>query len=118
MDPHGTPYCPTCGRENPVRHSPEWLLSKFAGLYGKILVKLIDARRKHKPVSSREICFAAYVDSKNGPPMDAMNTVRVTISRERARLNAAGWDIVGPNVTGSGFYLVPLEQDDGNLLDR
>lgn len=109
-DPHHTPFCPTCGRPNPIQHSPEWLLTRFSGIFANILALLLECRRERRSASKRELCFAAYVDHEDGPPITAPSVVQVTISRERPKLWELGWDVVGPSVTGTGYQLVALEQ--------
>ena len=108
-DPHHSPYCPTCGRPNPIQHSPEWLLNHFTGIFGNILALLLECRRERRAASKRELCYAAYPDSKDGPPITAPSVVQVTISRDRLKLHKLGWDVVGPSVTGTGYQLVALE---------
>jgi hypothetical protein len=104
-----TPFCPTCGRPNPINQSPEWLLGRFSGISANILALLLECRRERRPASKRELCIAAYPNHKNGPPITSPNVVQVTISRDRPKLNELGWDIVGPKVTGNGYQLVALE---------
>lgn len=101
-------YCPTCGRANPIIHSPEWLLNRFSGIMGRIIAALIEARRHNKPLSSREMQDAAYSTSADGPPSNAPTVIRETITKKRNLLWECGWDIVGPHVTGLGYQLVPL----------
>lgn len=101
-------FCPTCGRANPINHTPEWLLNRFSGLMGRILAALIEARRQNKPLSAREVQMAAYATYPNGPPVNAMLTTREMLSIGRRKLWEYGWDIVGPQITGLGYRLVPL----------
>ncbi|AMO44077.1 hypothetical protein vBRpoSV10_18 [Ruegeria phage vB_RpoS-V10] len=107
---HQTPFCPTCGRQNPISHSPEWLLTRFSGIFANILALLLECRRERRAASKRELCFAAYPDTPGGPPITAPNVVQATVTRERAKLQKMGWDVVGPMVTGTGYQLVALEQ--------
>jgi hypothetical protein len=108
-NPDHTPFCPTCGRANPITHSPEWLLTRYSGIFAHILAYLLECRRERRSASKRELCIAAYPKHKDGPPITSPNVVQVTIARERPKLQAIGWDIVGPSITGTGYQLVPLE---------
>lgn len=104
-----TAFCPSCGRPNRIQHSPEWLLTRFSGIFGNVLALLIECRRERRAASKRELCEAAYPDTPGGPPITAPSVVQVTITQHKARLHPLGWDIVGPKVTGSGYQLVRLE---------
>jgi hypothetical protein len=106
-------FCPECGQPNPVAHSPEWLLTKFDGMLGRIIGALVDARKVKKALSIKDLCYAAYPESIRGiKPLSvqADNTVKVTIYTNRARLHKHGWDIIGPKITGAGYCIVPLER--------
>lgn len=107
-DPHQTPFCPTCGRENAIRHSPEWLLTRHTGIFANILALLIQCRRERRGASKRDLCEAAYPDTRP-VPITAPSVVEATIHRDRKALQAIGWDIVGPSITRSGYHLVALE---------
>jgi hypothetical protein len=105
-------YCPTCGRPNPIQHSPEWLVTKFTGMLANMLAALIEARRERRTLSLSEMCYAAYPDARKGNgllPVGAANTVAVCLTQNRARIQKHGWDIVGPRKTGAGYMLVALE---------
>lgn len=101
-------FCPTCGRANPVNHSPEWLLNRFTGLIGRILSILIEARRTHRHVSLRTLQIEAYANHIGKPPTQAAGNIRICLAKNRPRLWEFGWDIVGPQITGLGFQLVAL----------
>jgi hypothetical protein len=112
-------YCPTCGRSNPINHSPEWLLSRFSGQMAKILAILIEARRQNKSVSGKELFSAMYAHRSTEVPLeDAASkgnkipkegtVFKELISLHRVKLWELGWDIVGPRYTGVGYQLVPL----------
>ena len=106
---HHTPFCPTCGRPNQISQSPEWLMNTFSGIYANILALLLQCRKERRAASKQELCIAAYPYHKGGPPITSPNVVAVTLTRERPKINALGWDIVGPRVTGAGYQLVALE---------
>lgn len=108
-DPHHTRFCPTCGKPNPIQHSPEWLLNRFSGIFANIIALLLECRKERRSASRRELCYAAYPDHKGGPPITSPSVVQATISRERPKLQKLGWDVVGPTVTGNGYQLVALE---------
>lgn len=105
-----TPFCPTCGRPNEVRQSPDWLLVHFSGIIGGIIALLIECRRQKRTASLKELMEAAY-HGRKGFPDTAHMVVQGAISNNREKLQSLGWDIAGPRVTGSGFYLVRTETD-------
>ncbi|WNL50625.1 hypothetical protein RPALISO_20 [Ruegeria phage RpAliso] len=103
-----TPFCPCCGRPNSIRQSPEWLLTRFSGIFGNLLSLLIERRRERRATNLRDMVAVAYPD---GAPVMGHLTVTTTITRDRKRLWELGWDVVGPKTTGDGWYLVPLEPE-------
>jgi len=111
MDVEAERFCPTCGRRNVLQHSPEWLLTQYTGVFANILAYLIECRRNREMVSKRDLCFAAYVDRFKGPPVHANTMVEAFLTKERPSLHHFGWDIVGPQITGHGYMLVPLESE-------
>lgn len=104
-----TPFCPTCGRENSVRHSPEWLLIHFRGVMGGILSALIEARRDRRGVTTVELYRAAHPGKK--VPVNVKDVVQTPIYANRHKLAELGWAILGTKTTGAGWCLVPLEKD-------
>ena len=104
-----TPFCPTCGRENSVRHSPEWLLIHFKGIMGGILSALIEGRRERRGLSVQELYRAAHPGKK--VPVNVRDVVQSPIYANRAKLASFGWAIASPQTTGAGWCLVRLERD-------
>lgn len=104
-----TPYCPTCGQPTTFRTSPEWLLGHWNGKYVGILAALIEARRHRRGLSTEEIIRAASMNHKAAMPTTSIGTARVLISNNRKKLRKLGWEILGPQTTKNGFWLVPVE---------
>lgn len=71
---------------------------------------LLECRRDRRTASMRDLCRAAYPDAKQ-VPVTAHETVHSSIVANRGKLRKLGWDVAGPTVTGTGWYLVPLESD-------
>lgn len=105
-----SPYCPTCGKQNTIKQSPEWLLTHFKGKMAAILSILLQSRKDKRTVSMTEIGDFVYAD-EDSPPVTMNNLLSVVMSRNRKKLMRLGWDIAGPQTTGTGFYLVELERD-------
>lgn len=102
-------YCPTCGKPTTFKSRPEWLLGHFRGIYASTIAALIQARKIRRGLNWEELARAAYADRDGEMPVEAWGTVRTLINRNMGKLNDLGWDIVGPNVTRNGYWLVPLE---------
>lgn len=105
-----SPYCPTCGKQNTIKQSPEWLLTHFKGKMAGIIAILLQCRKDRSTVSMNEIGEFVYADEDSIPPT-MNNLLSVVIARNRPKLMRLGWDIAGPQTTGTGFYLVELERD-------
>lgn len=110
---HEYPFCPMCGRETKYRANPEWLLGYWSGKYGKLLSMLIVARRAKRGVSMKEMLKVYYGKTNlEDMPEHADHVVRAVFANNAEKLKNLGWTIVGPHVTGNGFWLVPVEVSD------
>lgn len=103
------PYCPTCGQPTTYRSSPEWLLGHWSGKYVGMLAGLIEARRMKRGLSLKELMEAAYENMPTPMPTNPESSLRVLMVQNKEKLANLGWEIAGPQKTGNGFWLVPLE---------
>ncbi|RUW41514.1 hypothetical protein EOA37_09640 [Mesorhizobium sp. M2A.F.Ca.ET.015.02.1.1] len=99
--------CPCCGSTIPDRVIPASELGAHLG-NNNILARVVAlmARSPGAWFSFDAIVDTVYRDDPNGGPLSARGSVQVSICRNRRRLNALGWDIVGR--TGSGYRLIIL----------
>lgn len=104
-------YCPTCGKPTTYRVNPEWLLGQWSGKFAGMLATLMEGRRKRRGVSMDELVAGAYENHPGDIPMYPVGSLRVLMSNNKDKLADLGWAIVGPQTTGSGFWLVPIEKD-------
>jgi hypothetical protein len=104
-----TRFCPTCGRENPISYSPEWLLTKFTGLSASLLMALMQARRDRTTMSMRGIINYMQEVDPSWMNTEKEGKVRELIGQVNKHLVDMGWMIVGPRTTGAGYMLVRLE---------
>lgn len=104
------PYCPTCGQETTYRTSPEWLLGHWNGKYVGILAALIEARRQRRGMGIDELVRSAYANYDAPIPASPMGSIRVLLINNRKKLRKLGWEILGPQTTKNGFWLVPVEK--------
>ena len=107
QEPH---FCPTCGQQTTYRTSPEWLLGHWSGKYVGMLAALIEARSAKRGLSLDELTYAAYANMPTPMPDNPIGSLRVLMSNNKDKLRELGWEIVGPQTTGNGFWLVPVER--------
>lgn len=105
-----TPYCPTCGQETTFRTSPEWLLGHWNGKFVGMLAGLIESRRQRRGMGMDELVRAAYMNHKTPMPASPVGSIRVLLINNREKLRDLGWEILGPQTTQNGFWLVPIER--------
>jgi len=98
-----------CGQPTTFRASPEWLLGHWTGKYVGMLAGLIEARRMKRGLSLKELMEAAYENMPTPMPSNPESSLRVLIVQNKDKLAKLGWEIAGPQKTGNGFWLVPLE---------
>lgn len=95
--------CPCCG--NDVESYP---LEVLKGIVTPNMAEVVTilARRPGQFISAREIAGFIHRRDKDGGPIQAENSVSNTITYNRRRLKAMGWNIVSKLGTGGGFALV------------
>lgn len=103
--------CPYCGQplseDLEVSQDPRL---RFRGRFGRIFRFLMDQRQFGLYTSMDDLIKAVFV-AKKRYPMYADGVIRVTIHRNRPRIRARGWDILGPKETGyQGYMLVKLDE--------
>lgn len=104
-------FCPECGQPTTYRTSPEWLLGHWSGKYAGMLAGLIEARNMKRGLSLNELVEAAYDNMPTPIPANPVGSIRVLMSQNKEKLRKLGWAIVGPQTTGNGFWLVPVERN-------
>lgn len=101
--------CARCEQPHKLRRSPEWILLHFDGMVQRILIVLLEHRRKHTSATIAELRHASYAGAELPEPKNGRTSVHVQMRRSRERLNNLGWDYVGPRTSGAGYVLVQLE---------
>ena len=74
-----------------------------------MLAGLIEARRMKRGLSLKELMEAAYENMPTPMPTNPESSLRVLMVQNKEKLASLGWEIAGPQKTGNGFWLVPLE---------
>jgi len=102
-------FCPCCGQPTTYRANPEWLLGHWSGKYTGMLAALLEARTLRRGLSLQELLEAAYANIPTPMPTNPESSLRALMSQNKAKLAKLGWEIAGPQKTGNGFWLVPLQ---------
>jgi hypothetical protein len=84
-------------------------MGHWSGRYVGIIAALIEARRLRRGLSTEELMTAAYANKVTPMPANALGSIRVLISINKKQMKKLGWRIVGPQTTGNGYWLVPVE---------
>lgn len=74
-----------------------------------MIAALIEARRMKRGLSLKELLEAAYSNMSTPMPTNPESSLRALLVQNKEKLAKLGWEIAGPQKTGNGFWLVPLE---------
>jgi len=90
-------------------------MGHFTGKYVGMLAGLITARRMKRGLSLQELLVAAYDNmtptaTKRKIPKYGVASIRVLMTNNKDKLRKLGWEIIGPQKTKNGFWLVPVER--------
>lgn len=99
-----TTNCPCCGTEIDVT-DPAELADQFTGIMSRLIRCMADGKQR----SIYRMADYAYADDPSGGPTDVGRSIRVTLSQNRPKLRAAGWDLRGRPKVG-GYRLVRVTQ--------
>jgi hypothetical protein len=88
--------CPHCGS----------VMLNGLEMQGKIRNRILEFVRSHPGASSHQIADYVYADDPNGGPLDASNSIIVTIIKMRPLLKLMGLNIRGRVGVGGGYTLV------------
>jgi hypothetical protein len=97
--------CPCCGQ--PIEATLEGALNAVTPMMRSIVEFL--SRRRGAVVPCEEIADYVYRNYPDGGPLYAGESIRVTIYRNRQRLQARGWTVKGSKGNVGGYSLQVIQ---------
>ena len=94
--------CPCCGAEM-VATEPARLIGLVSPTMREIVISLM--RRPGEWICGDEIATHVYRNHRDGGPLNSRTVISLTIRRNRAAVEALGWDVVSKKGPGGGYML-------------